>query len=210
MNTSCKNCGFVAPLVQNEGKQSCARCNTEIGSAQSIKDLTDVPTTPLVACAKCRHQQSRGSFACEKCGLRFALARSLQDGARFDGLPDMPTSNILREHWTMLCTKPNDETAHFAFIDLCQSAGHIDFAGYCYREALHDANTQEAQRWQHYQNRVLLRAMVSLTAPRAGNKAESHLLPLFLLVLGGLLIFGLAYLYYHWSQSSSAMLQNSL
>ena len=139
-----------------------------------------------------------------------ALAVNLPQSASFDGLPDVPLSNILRDHWTTLVKKPNDETAHFAFIDLCQNSGHIDFAGYCYRQALHDARTQERKRWQDYQKRVLARAMVSLASPRSTSKDGSRLFPLFLMILGGILIFGLAYLYYHWSQSSAAMLQNSL
>ena len=164
----------------------------------------------LQACVKCRHQQLRGSFACEKCGLRFALAVNLPRGAHFDGLPDTPIGKILREHWTALVTRPNDEPAHFAFIDLCQSSGYIEFAGHCYRKALHDAHTQDSERWKHYQQRVLARAMITLAAPRSSDGNKSRLLPLFLLVCGGILLFGLAYLYYHWSQSSAAMLQNSL
>lgn len=188
----------------------CARCLAEVTSALDGNDVSDASPQSSQACIKCKHQQLRGSFACEKCGLRFALAASLPQGYRSDGLPDTHLSTVLRQQWADIESKPDIEAVHYKFIDLCQTSGHIDFAGLCYRKALHDSLEQDAQLWQHYQQRVIQRAMVVLGTSRKPNERDSRLFPLFMLVLGAILILGLAYLYYHWSQSSADMLQNAL
>ncbi len=214
MNTSCNHCGFIGPSVTHLNETRCARCGM-----QFIEALPKAPTVPtaspstsegLTSCVKCLHEQLKGSFACEKCGLRFALAAKLPSNHSFDGLPDTPTATALKQHWVAISSIPHDEAKHFKFIDLCQVSGHIDFAGHCYRIAAHNSNGQEMKHWLSYQQRVLQRAMLNLGTPSASSQEGSRLFPLFMMVLGALVIFGLAYLYYHWSQSSAAILQNGL
>ena len=170
-----------------------------IGEASSMKK-----TVTEIQCKKCQFIQPIGDRACHRCGLLFSVAERLPSTHRFDGLPNSTLADTLRAQWEQVRQDPENVEAHQRFIDLCHASGHIQFAGFCYRTALANAETDAAtERWKSYQATVIKRAtaVMAASAPVRSGGGLTH--QLVMLSIGALLVLGLAFLYFHWSQSST-------
>ena len=187
----------------------CAECGQVLDS-DSDQSLNSAESGHVDICRKCAHRQPIGSIACHKCGLRFAYAKKLSADHRFDGLPDTPLANVLRDRWDVLKEHLHDREAHYKFIDLCSSSGQIQFAGHCYQQLIvAQKNEAQTKQLRQYQERVVKQATVALRVERTASPSEPRRYQLILLMLGALMILGFAYLYFRWS-TTSTVLQNAM
>ena len=157
-------------------------------------------------CRKCQFVQPIGSKACHRCGLLFSVAARMSDQHVFDGLPASSLGESLRARWQQIATTLDDNEAHEKFIDLCQTSGHIKFAGYCYRTAMSNTTDEtQLKTLKAYQARVIQKATAVLIPSNTSTHQNRYAHQLFMLIIGALLILGLAYVYFQWSQSSASL-----
>ena len=213
MKVVCARCDWQETLPRTEIPSHCPVCEfpvtiNEFARTEDTSDSLDIASTDdaMIRCRKCQFVQPIGDRACHRCGLLFSVAQRLPSTFSFDGLPESRFSETLRDQWRSIEDALDDETAHEKFIDLCDASGQIQFAGYCYRTALADAETPEViAHLKSYQAKVIKRATAVMVA-NAPIKSESRFThQLIMLSIGALLVLGLAFLYYKWSQSSALL-----
>ena len=213
MNDACPRCDWQPTLPNPDSHSHCPVCDYPL--TVSLTSDYKAPTKASgsapanvanVKCKKCLFVQPEGSRACNRCGLLFSVARRLPSTQVFDGLPDSPLSDTLRAQWKNIADATADTTAHHKFIDLCAARGHIQFAGYCYRTALSQSQDDAVIRHLHdYQALVIKRATAVMVASAPSESGSRLTHQLIMLSIGALLILGLAFLYFKWSQSSALL-----
>ena len=187
-NARCPDCGYVFPKKPTQNEER----------AQDNQQTE--------RCRKCGFVQTVGSKACNQCGLLFSVARRLPESHVFDGLPETPLSETLRGRWRDLENRLEDQDAHFKFIELCHTSNQIKFAGHCYRKALSEAKDEDTiSLLKTYQSKVIQRATAELVVRPSTSSEGRSTHSLIMLTIGALLILGLAFVYFQWSQSSASL-----
>ena len=173
-------------------------------------DVERTAPTSQKTCVKCGHIQSHLEWACARCGLRFDLAKTHTYRTQSSNPNQAPIVDVLSRKWETICNDPKDQDQHDKFIELCQASGHIQYAGQCYRLAIETASAENKELWSRYQQRIIQRSLLMLGTPTVRSPGKSKVFGLFMLILGALFILGLAFLYFHWSTSSSVIIQQQL
>ena len=213
MIETCPRCDWQQTRPTLDSLSHCPVCDyplTNLFTSESDGQTDAVQTTSVddayIQCKKCLFVQPKGGRACNRCGLLFSVADRLPGTQVFDGLPDSPLSETLRAQWQKISQSTEDTVAHQKFIDLCDASGQIQFAGYCYRTALTVTQDDKTiERLTEYQATVIKRAtavMVASAPVKSGSRLTHQLI---MLSIGALLILGLAFLYFKWSQSSALL-----
>lgn len=204
MRRICPKCNWHGFVQLDKPATLCPDCGYVFPEEPTHSEVSTHGNKQTERCRKCGFVQAIGSKACNRCGLLFSVARRLPQSHVFDGLPETPLSETLRARWRDLEAHLEDRDSHFKFIELCHTSNQIKFAGYCYRKALSETEDEDTiSLLKTYQSRVIQRATAELVVRPSKSNGGRSTHSLIMLTIGALLILGLAFVYFQWSQSSA-------